>query len=127
MDIGAIASAAIPAIVPFLIKGGEKISEKIAEEGFEERGKIWQIVKRLFGDDELVHLNLFADNPNDGRLQGKIEGKLEEKLKHDVSIAAEIARLLERIPSHETSQSISVTGDGNKVVQDVSNSTINIG
>jgi hypothetical protein len=126
MEIAAIAAATIPALIPYLVKGSEKIAEKIAVEGFEQRGKIWGLVKGLFQGDELIQLDLFAENPNDPKLQGKIEGKLEEKLKGHEDIAKQIAELLQQFPSIRKTNSLSIVGDGNKTAQDITNSTVTI-
>ena len=84
----------VSALVPFLKKGGEKLVDKIVDEGFAERGKIWESVKGLFSGDDLITLDLLAENPDDLKLQGKVEGKLEDRLKNDPEAAAELEKLL---------------------------------
>lgn len=92
-----LAPLVVSALTPFLTKGAEKIVEKTAEAGFEQRGKIWNLVKGMFAEDDLTLLNLFEQNPEDAKTQGKIEGKLEERLKANPDIAAQLESLLKAI------------------------------
>jgi hypothetical protein len=126
MDFITLATGIITALVPYLAKGGEKLAEKIAEEGFEQRSKIWEMAKGLFQEDELTLLNLFEQNPTDERIQGKLEGKLEDKLKANPKIARELDALVKQIPAEIKTNTINITGDNNKTVQDVEGSTITI-
>jgi hypothetical protein len=126
MDITTIAAAMISTLVPYLVKGGEKLAEKITEEGFEQRDKIWNLTKRLFPEDELTLLNLFAENPTDAKTQGKIEGKLEDKLQANPEIAQELTSLLKQIPAEMKTNSINIQGNYNQVIQDIRDSTITI-
>ena len=126
MDFAMIATGIVTALVPYLAKGGEKLAEKLAEHGFEQRAKIWETAKGLFQEDELTLLNLFAENPNDERTQGKIEMKLEDKLKANPKIAEELDALVKQIPAEIKTNTINIQGDNNKTVQDVEGSTITI-
>ncbi len=120
------AVSVITALTPYLIKGGEKLAEKAAEQGFEQHGKIWQIVKGLFVEDELTLLNLFEENPEDAKIQGKLEGKLEDRLKQNPDIAIQLEELLKLIPNVQSKQNtITQSGNNNIANQDISNSTIN--
>ena len=128
MIVSAIAAAAVTELVPYVLtKGGDKLIEKVAEEGFEQRGKIWQLVKGLFVEDELTLLNLFEENPNDAKLQGKLEGKLEDRLKQNPDIAKQMENLLKQIPNVQNKQNtIKQSGDDNIAVQDINDSSIKI-
>lgn len=97
MDIATLAPLVVSAVVPLLKKGAEKLAEKTAEEGFEQRGKIWNLVKGMFTEDDLTLLNLFERNPEDGKTQGKLEGKLEDRLKSNPEIAEQLDQLLKEI------------------------------
>ena len=97
MDFTGIAAGVITALVPYLAKGGEKLVDKIVDEGFEQRGKIWEMTKGLFLEDNLTLLNLFEENPNDAKTQGKLESKLEDKLQANPEIAKEFESLLKQI------------------------------
>lgn len=126
MEFSVTALAVITVLTPYLVKGGEKLIEKTAEEGFEQRAKIWQIVKGLFVEDELTLLNLFEENPDDARIQGKLEGKLEDRLKQNPDVAKQLEELLRQIPNVQNKQNtITQSGDNNTANQDISNSTIN--
>ena len=121
-----IAAGVITALVPYLAKGGEKLVDKIVDEGFEQRGKLWEMTKGLFLEDNLTLLNLFEENPNDAKTQGKLESKLEDKLQANPEIAKEFESLLKQIPAEIKTNSINIQGNKNKVAQDVKNSTITI-
>ena len=126
MDFTAIAAGIITALIPYLVKGGEKIAEKVAEEGFEQRGKIWEMTKGLFRPNELTALNLFEENPTDAKNQNKLESKLEDKLEANPEIAKEFEALLKQIPAEIKTNVVNIHGNENKVVQDVKDSTITI-
>ena len=124
MDFTVIAAGVVTALVPYLAKGGEKLVDKIVDEGFEQRGKIWEMTKGLFLEDNLTLLNLFEENPNDAKTQGKLESKLEDKLQANPEIAKEFESLLKQIPAEMKTNSINIQGNENKVAQDVKDSTI---
>lgn len=126
MDFTMIAAGVITALVPYLAKGGEKLAEKIAEEGFEQRGKIWDMTKSLFLEDNLTLLNLFEQNPADAKTQGRLEIRLEDKLQANPEIAKEFETLLKQLPAEKKTNSVNIQGNENKVVQDVKDSTITI-
>ncbi len=126
MDFTAIAAGIITALVPYLAKGGEKLVDKVVDEGFAQRGKIWEMTKGLFLEDNLTSLNLFEENPTDPKNQNKLESKLEDKLEANPEIAKEFETLLKQIPAEIKSNSINIQGDNNKVAQDIKDSTITI-
>ncbi|MBA3694000.1 MAG: hypothetical protein H0W77_11285 [Acidobacteria bacterium] len=126
MDFTGIAAGVITALVPYLAKGGEKLVDKMVDEGFEQRGKIWEKTKGLFLDDNLTLLNLFEENPNDAKTQGKLESKLEDKLQANLEIAKEFESLLKQIPAEMKTNSMNIQGNANKVAQDIKDSTITI-
>lgn len=123
--IAAVASSAVTALVPFLTKGGEKLAEKAAEEGFDKRAKIWNAVKGLFIEDELLITN-FSANPEDAKAQGKLEGKLEERLKSNSKVADELSELLKQLNavSNKTSHNYQ-QGRENYNIQNSDNAKIN--
>lgn len=126
MDFTIIAAGVVTALVPYLAKGGEKLVDKIVDEGFEQRGKIWEMTKGLFLEDNLTLLNLFEENPNDAKTQGKLESKLEDKLQANPEIAKEFESLLKKIPAEMKTNSINIRGNENKIAQNVKDSTITI-
>src|SRR5688572_7720914 len=111
MDLTTIAAAAGVALVPYLVKGGEKLAEKAAEEGFEQRHKIWGLVKGLFTEDDMITLNLFEQEPSDARIQGRFEMKLEDKLRENQEVAKELEQLLSAIPNVTKTNFINNSGN----------------
>ncbi len=103
VTIAAVASSAVSALVPFLKTQGKKLAEKAVEEGFEKRGEIWEMVKNLFVEDDLIITN-FSANPADEKTQGKLEGKLEERLKDNPEIASNLDKLIKRLEEIEKNQ-----------------------
>jgi hypothetical protein len=115
MDISTLAPLAVAAIVPLLQKGAEKLVDKTAEEGFEQRGKIWNLVKGMFAEDDLTLLHLFEQNPEDARTQGKLEGKLEERLKANPDIAAQLEELIKTINQTSVNNSLNINRQDGEV------------
>ena len=127
MEPATIATAAITALSPFVKKGLEKLSERTAEEGFNQRQAIWEKVKGLFKADDLTLLNLLKEADGDAKAQGKLEGKLETHLEANPEIARELAALLSHIPTVEIKlNTITQSGEGNFAAQDIKDSTITI-
>jgi hypothetical protein len=126
MDFATIAAGIVTAIVPYLAKKVDKLIDKTVDEGFEQRGKIWETAKGLFQEDDLTLLNLFEENPSDAKTQGKIEVKLEDKLRANPDAARELDDLLKDLPAETATNSVNIRGDQNKVAQGNSNSTITI-
>jgi len=127
MDYATIATMCITALSPFVKKGVEKLVEKTAEEGFNERKAIWEKVKSLFKDDDLILLNLLQAAESDVKEQGKLEGKLEIKLEANPDVAEELESLLAKLPKLEAKQNtMTMTGNKNIGLQDIVGSKINI-
>lgn len=127
VTIATIASGAITALAPFFKRGGEKLADKIAEEGFAERGKIWETVKGLFVDEDLTTLKLFEENPENVETQAELRGELKHLLKAKPEVAKELEELLKTLPVSQVNQSsINIIGNDNTAIKDVSGSTINI-
>ena len=127
MDISTLAPLVVSALVPLLQKGAEKITEKAAEEGFAQRGKIWNLVKGMFAEDELTLLNLFEQNPENVETQAELRGELKHLLKANPDIAGQIDELIKQIPQSPGKQNtINQSGSNNTAIQDVSSSTVNI-
>jgi flavodoxin len=126
VTIATIASGVVSALAPFFKKGGEKIADKIAEEGFDQRGKIWETVKGVFLGDDLTTLHLLEKYPENNDIQNEVKTKLEEKLTTKPAIAKELEEMLKALPvSQIKHNTINITGDGNNAVQDNSG-TVNI-
>lgn len=131
MDIPTIAAATVTALIPFLQKGGEKLAEKIgektAEEGFQQRKAIWETVKNLFIGDEITTLNLLAENPNDVEKQAEFKGELKYLLKNNPDIARQLEEMIKPIfSSHGKENIMSLNGNDNISIQDTKDSVIHI-
>lgn len=121
VTIATIASGAVAALTPFLKKGGEKLADKIAEEGFAQRGKIWEVVRGLFLEEDLTTLNLFEEKPENVETQAELRGELKHLLKAKPEVAEQLQALLKDLPASEVKQNtMNIAGDNNVGVQDVS-------
>jgi hypothetical protein len=98
MDYAAIASTIISALSPFAVKGIEKIVEKSAEEGFNQRRAIFDRVKELFGYDEPILLNLLQDAKSNPEKKGEFKGELKAHLQSHPDIALQLQELLKELP-----------------------------
>jgi hypothetical protein len=105
------------------------ISIQVASGFLKEHGKaIYQKVKSVLTDDELISLNLLEAHPENKELQGEVAAQLKAHLETNPAIAEEMEALIAKLPAFETKQkALSQTGDGNIALQDVHGSKINIG
>ncbi len=118
-----LASGLVSAVTPYLVKGAEKVVEKAAEEGWAQRGTIWEKVKGLFGsDDQMLHI--YESYPETEKIQQDFAKKLEEKLEESPEAATELQELLKNIPQATKVNTINQTGDNNQAFQDITGSTI---
>lgn len=116
-----MATAVIASLTPLINKGLEKLAEKTAEEGFNERKIIWDKVKDLFRSDDLVLLNLFENAKTDNKAKGKLEGKLETYLELNPVIAEELEQMLiklsEASSTNITNENIVQSEINNKILR----------
>ena len=77
MDYSTLTAAVITALSIFSVKGIEKIAEKSAEEGFNDRKAIFEKVSTLFKYDELTMLNLLQDAESDPEKKGELKGEMK--------------------------------------------------
>jgi len=105
------------------------ISIQVASGFLKEHGKeIYQKVKGVLTDDELISLNLLEAHPEKKELQDKVAGQLKAHLETNPAIAEELEALIAKLPGFESKQNVlSQTGEGNIAVQDVHGSKISIG
>jgi len=88
MDFAIIASAAISAITPFLVKGGEEISRGVGKD-------LWELIKKPFQSDrDKAIIAELEKKPDDPKVQGKAEVKLSDLLEADEETAEHISALL---------------------------------
>ena len=132
MDYLAIAASIVTtALIPLFktlgTKAVEEVGKKTGEEVFDKRQTILAKVKDLFVGDELITLNLLAENPEDEKQQGRLESKLEDKLKDHPKVAKELDDLLKSISVAQIQQNtMTITGNENIGIQGVVGSKINI-
>ena len=122
-----LASGLVSAMTPYLVKGAEKMVEKAAEEGWVERGKIWETVKGLFiGDEKMLHI--YEAYPDTEKIEQDFTKALEGKLKEaPADVVSELERLYKAVPQQVKSNVMNVTGNNNVAMQDISGSRISIG
>lgn len=88
MDFAIIASAAISAITPFLVKGGEEISKGAGKD-------LWELIKKPFkSDKDKAIISEFEKMPDNSKVQGRVEVKLSDLLEADEETAEHISALL---------------------------------
>ncbi|MCW3123450.1 MAG: hypothetical protein JWQ38_2942 [Flavipsychrobacter sp.] len=109
------------ALIPMLLKGSEKLIEKIGENA-------WDIIKKPFqSDKDKALIEKVAENPDDAVSKGIIEYKLTDILEQHPDLVAELTKILPTIaPGMNNENTLNITGNGNKTVQGSHNSTINI-
>lgn len=127
MDFTAIAAATVGALVPYLVKGGEKLTEKVVEEGFEQRSQIWESVKSLFIGDDLITLGLMEKYPDNEDINNEVKVRLADRLKENPDVARRLEELLKQIPASQIKQNtMTQIGSGHIGVQDVTGNDIKI-
>ncbi|HEX8197003.1 MAG TPA: hypothetical protein VF571_12500 [Pyrinomonadaceae bacterium] len=127
MDFTAIAAATVGALVPYLVKGGEKLTEKVVEEGFEQRSQIWESVKSLFIGDDLITLGLMEKYPDNQDMKNEVAIRLADRLKENPDVARHLEELLKQIPASQVKQNtMTQIGNDNIGLQDISGSDIKI-
>ena len=104
------------------------ISIQVASGFLKEHGKeIYQKVKSILTDDELISLNLLEANPENRELQEKVAAQLKAHLETNPSLAEELEALIATLRALGTKQNaLSQTGDDNIALQDVHGSKISI-
>lgn len=112
MDFAIIASAAVSAITPFLVKGGEEISKGIGKD-------LWELIKKPFqSDKDKAIIAELEKNPDDLKVQGKVEVKLSDLLEADEETAEHISALLPRAQEEAKRVTILIQDSKNVVAGD---------
>jgi len=110
MDFGMIASEAITAIAPFLVKGGEALAAGVGNE-------LWELIKKPFQTEkDKAIINQFEKNPADPKTQGKLEMKLSDLLEANQDVADRINFLLSDAQKESQRISIEIQNSKNVVV-----------
>ena len=121
ITIAALSASVISALVPFLQKGGEKLVEKAAEEGFNKRGEIWGKVKGLFQGSELITLNLLEGKPESEDFQNVVAKTLETHLEANPAIKTELSELLKQLETIQKRNISTIENEDIKAGSRVSN------
>jgi len=117
MVVELLASAAIAAITPFLIKGGEALAEGVGKD-------LWELIKKPFkSPDEKAIVKQLEEKPNDRTSQNDAIKKLDELLRAYPDIARQIESLLEKNPSLNIQN---IKGNGNISFQDIKGGNVTI-
>jgi len=120
MAISTLAAAAVSALVPFLVKGGEQIAENIGED-------LWKLVKSKFtGDKAQKKLDKLKEKPEDKEIQERVKHELMDELEDDPDFAGQLQAILEKLPQAAKSNVQNISGERNIGIQDVSGGSINI-
>jgi len=112
MEIATLAAA----LVPFLVKGGEKLAEMVAEKlgnaGFEGAKGAWERLRRAIAGRPAAEdaVRDLAATPEDADYQAALRVQLKKLLEADTNLAEQLARALQAGPQadHRTG----VHGDG---------------
>jgi hypothetical protein len=108
------------------------IVREIASGAFKEVGKehlykpIKEKVESLLTKEDLTIYNKYSDVPDSPKLQADVTKLLETSLTENPNVANELAELINKLPQSEKTNSITVTGDGNITLQDISGGKISI-
>ncbi len=124
IDIAILASSAVTAITPYLVKGGEEIASEAGKNLFS-----WLKDKLSLSNKE-KDLKALQANPTDPKTQGRMEIILEEILSKNSTLLPELSKLVENaqtetnvsisnsknvITGNITSGGYSIVGDNNQV------------
>jgi len=96
IDIAILASGAVSALVPYLIKGGEAIAGEAGKNLFSWVKEKLHLVKKE------KDLNSFLQNPEDAKIQGRVEVILEDLLSNNKVLIDELSKLTERAQEETT-------------------------
>lgn len=116
MDISIIAAA----VLPYLVKGGEKIAQEVGAD-------LWELLKRPFTKEKDKQLlTKLENNPEDGSAKPVATYKIEEVLEEHPELAEKLQDVLKQYPSVVKHNQQVIHGNDNNAIQDVSGSSINI-
>jgi Tfp pilus assembly protein PilN len=120
MVISTLAAAAVSALVPFLVKGGEQIAENAGED-------LWKLIKGKFtGDKAQKKLDKLKEKPEDKEIQERVKHELIDELEGDTDFAQQLQAILDQLPQAAKSNVQNISGERNIGIQDVSGGQINI-
>lgn len=97
LDIAILASSAVGALVPYLIKGGEAIAGEAGKNLF-----TW-IKEKLHLVKKEKDFALLQEKPDDAKTQGRIEVILEDILLNNNNLVQELSQLVEKAQNQNIS------------------------
>ncbi|HEV7646213.1 MAG TPA: tetratricopeptide repeat protein [Pyrinomonadaceae bacterium] len=90
----------ISVLTSLLFKGGEKLAEKAAEDGYEHKGKILEFLQNRLKGEPLTSLKLLEENPTDSEIQGEFAGQIERLVSKDKKLAEDLKKLLKQLQNN---------------------------
>ncbi|MGE0821730.1 MAG: hypothetical protein AB7G75_10915 [Candidatus Binatia bacterium] len=113
MDLTTVAATVTTALMPYVVKTGEKTAEKLGEMVPEGVGKVWTAIMRRFKGKpvaEAATLDLLTE-PGDEDNQTTFRIQLKKALADDPTFLAELAQLLAAVQPERGDQTLN-TGSG---------------
>jgi Tfp pilus assembly protein PilN len=118
MEIVSIATVAITAVIPFLKKSFEKVSEELGK-------SLWELIKKPFkSKEEQASVDKLKANPEDQTARSEVISKLSQSLEKDPELLNQLNALLRDPQILNYTQNVS--GDSNVALQGIFNSQVNI-
>lgn len=126
MDVGALATIAIAALTPYLVKGGEELAKSATKD-------LWELIKKPFMKNrEKELLKKFEESPTDEGIKGAVVFKLVEFMEENPSLANDLEKILQKftltvqkknVLTMVGDQNIQIVGNGN--ITTVTNPVVN--
>lgn len=97
IDITTLTASAVSVLIPYLMKGGEALSE--------EAGKsLWSwLTEKFTARNKQRDLDAFKKTPTDQRLQGKVEAGLEDILRENPDLINDMEKMLKEFQNNQSS------------------------
>ena len=114
-----LAAAAVAALAPYGVEAGKKAAGKVGEAAYEGSVKLLAFLKsKLKGDEQQKALSRVEEDPSDVDSQAVLRVTLREAMSADATFQNELKAFLQSLTtlpaSQSVSQSINMTGSGNK-------------
>lgn len=107
--VKAIAAILTPAL-PYLLKGTEKVGEKIGESAWNFASQIWKKLSPELKSKEVKDvIDDVASNPNDSLAQSALEYNLRKILSENITVARELEKIIAKAPANILSYGKNIT------------------
>lgn len=127
MELALLATSLISTVGPWLLEKAGGLADKAIEEGWEQRGTIWEKIKSLFTGDEGTAISKLEESPDSALNQKKAADELLAKLKESPAAAEDLEKMFKALPQQVKNNVQTITGNNNVAMQDVQGSQINFG